>query len=78
MDYVLQNNNPEELQNYFYENFEDFKTYSDCIKILNYYTTNQYLIRDTYYTYFEQEVNHEDLSDEEIIINELEEGYSSD
>jgi hypothetical protein len=78
MDYVLLNNNPEELQNYFYENFQDFKTYTDCVKIFNYYTINQYLIREAYYTFFEQEESDEDLIDEEVIINELEEGYSSD
>lgn len=81
MDYVLQNNSPGELQYYNYDNFQDFKNDSDCVKIFNYYTINQYLIREAYYTYFEHEDNPEDLSDEEVInnvVNELEEGYSSD
>ncbi len=44
MDYVLENNNPEELQKYFYDNFDNFISYSDCVKIYNYYYENEGLI----------------------------------
>lgn len=64
MDYVLENtNNPDELQNYYYENYQDFKLYKDCVKIFDYYTNNQHLIREAYNTYFEQD--------------NIEEGYES-
>jgi hypothetical protein len=54
LDYVLENNNPEELQQYFYDNFENFISYSDCVKIYNYYYKNEGLIKEVYYTYFDK------------------------
>jgi hypothetical protein len=75
MDDVLANtNSPEELQNYYYEQFQDFKQYSDCVKIFNYYINNQHLINQAYYLYFEHEDSDEEV---DIITNNIEEGYSS-
>jgi hypothetical protein len=82
MDYVLANtNSPEELQNYYYENFQDFKKYSDCVKIFNYYINNQHLIDEAFYSYFDQNnVNDEEVDNQEELDDEIivEEGYSSD
>jgi hypothetical protein len=66
LDNVLENNNPEELQQYYYDNFENFISYSDCVKIFNYYYENEVLIKEAYYTYFDREENYEEESDEEI------------
>ena len=63
MKYVLENNNPEELQHYFYENFESFISYTDCVKIYNYYSDNEDLINEVYYTYFDKEDSETEDSD---------------
>jgi hypothetical protein len=65
LDYVLENNNPEELQQYYYDNFENFISYSDCVKIFNYYYENENLIKEAYYTYFDKEENDADENEEE-------------
>ncbi len=78
MDYVLQNESPEELQQYFYDNFENFINYSNCVKIYNYYYENEGLIKEVYYTYFDKEESNndmEDSTDEEIENKELIEKY---
>lgn len=66
LDYVLENNSPEELQQYFYDNFENFIPYSDCVKIFNYFYENKELIKEAYYTYFDKEEsdNDEDMEEE--------------
>ncbi len=79
MDYILANtNNPKELQNYFYDNFQDFKSYSDCIKIFNYYTNNQHLINQAFYSYFDQDNSYAEVEIIEHHEDIIEEGYSSD
>ncbi len=52
MDYVIKTENPDILQQYYYDNFSDFKSYKDCIKIWDYYHNNKKLIDEVYYTYF--------------------------
>ncbi len=64
MDYILENDSPEELQQYFYDNFENFISYSDCVKIFNYYNENEDLIKETYYTYFDKEDMEEEYIDD--------------
>lgn len=46
LDYVLENNSPSELQDYYYEYFQEFKSLDDCVKIWNYYNTYYNLIKE--------------------------------
>ncbi len=60
LDYIIDINSPEELQEYFYDNFDNFKNYKDCVKIWNYYHNNKYLIEEAYNSYFNEETEEED------------------
>lgn len=51
------NNNSDELQKYYYDNFNIFIPYSDCIKIYKYYNNNEKLIKEVFNTYFDKESN---------------------
>jgi hypothetical protein len=75
LDYVLDNDNPEELQKYYYKNLENFIPYSDCVKIFNYYFENEPLIKEAYYTYFDKEES--DDNDEDMEESESESEYES-
>ncbi len=46
LECVLNKNDINELQNYYYNTFENFIKYNDCCKIWNYYHNNQHLIRE--------------------------------
>ncbi len=72
LDYVLENDSPDALQKYFYENFENFISYSDCQKIFNYYTDNEELIKEAYYTYFDKEESSDDESENNFNENDKE------
>ena len=51
MDYIININSPDELQEYYYNEFESFYKYKDCVKIWNYYHSNKYLIREVVQSY---------------------------
>ena len=54
---VLDNDTPQELQNYYYNNFDDIIPYNDCIKIYNYYNENKKLIEEVYNSYFDNDMD---------------------
>jgi hypothetical protein len=56
LDYVLENNSPNELQDYYYEYFQEFKSLDDCVKIWNYYNTYYNLIKEVINFYKEKSV----------------------
>ncbi len=51
IDYIIDIDNPDELQEYYYNEFESFYKYKDCVKIWNYYHSNQNLIREVINSY---------------------------
>jgi hypothetical protein len=55
MDYIINTNSPDELQEYFYDNFNNFINYKNCVKIWNYYHNNKNLIEEVYGSYFNEE-----------------------
>ena len=61
MDYIINIDTPDELQEYYYNEFESFYKYKDCVKIWNYYHSNQNLIREV--------INSYNIEDEGIIDN---------
>ena len=61
MDYIINIDTPDELQEYYYNEFESFYKYKDCVKIWNYYHSNQNLIREV--------INSYNTEDEGIIDN---------
>ncbi len=61
MEYIINIGSPDELQEYYYDEFESFYKYKDCVKIWNYYHSNQNLIRDV--------INSYNTEDEGIIDN---------
>lgn len=69
LDYIIDIDRPDELQTYFFENFDNFIPYQDCVKIWNYYFENEVLIKEAYYSYFDKE----DTSDNDNMEEEEEE-----
>jgi len=51
IDHVIGSNSPDELQEYYYKEFESFYKYKDCVKIWNYYHSNHNLIREVIQSY---------------------------
>ncbi len=68
-----ENNNPDELQQYYKDNFDIFYYYRDCEKIWNYYKNNEHLIKQIIEFYKDT-----DNEDNNIETDTDEEGYSSD
>jgi hypothetical protein len=71
MQTVLENNSPDELQQYYKDNFNIFYYYKNCEKIWNYYKKNEQLIKQVIEYYNENN----DVVD--ILTDNIEEGYSS-
>ncbi len=72
-------NSPEELQEYYKDNYDIFYHYRDCVKIFKYYKNNELLIKQIIDYYKENDNINNSYQDEESE-NELdtdEEGYSS-
>ncbi len=69
MDYIINIESPDELQEYFYDIFDNFTSYKNCIKIWNYYHNNRNLIEEVYTSYFNEfilESNIEIISEQEL------------
>jgi hypothetical protein len=60
-EYIINIDSPDELQEYYQNEFESFYKYKDCVKIWNYYHSNQNLIREV--------INSYNYEDEGIIDN---------
>ncbi len=72
-------NSPEELQEYYKDNYDIFYHYRDCVKIFKYYKNNEQLIKQVIDYYKENDNINNSYQDEESE-NESdtdEEGYSS-
>ncbi len=76
MDYIINISSPDELQEYFYDNFDNFTNYKNCVKIWNYYHKNKYLIEEVYESFYNDlisEIDSDLISDSELS-SELDEG----
>jgi hypothetical protein len=63
LECVLNNETVGDLQDYYYNNFENFINYNDCYKIWNYYNNNKHLIM--------QVINAFNDSDDEGFVDDL-------
>lgn len=57
MEYIINIDTPDELQEYYKDEFDMFYKYKDCIKIWNYYHNNQHLINQVINSYNNIEVD---------------------
>jgi hypothetical protein len=67
LDYVLENNTPDELQDYYYEYFQEFKSLDDCVKIFNYYSCYYNLIKEVINFYKEKSEHNSECNSESDI-----------
>jgi hypothetical protein len=66
LDYIIDIDTPEELQEYYHDDFESFYKYKDCVKIWNYYHNNKDLIIEAYNSYFKEDSDNEESDEEEL------------
>ncbi len=78
MDYIINMNSPDELQEYFYDNFDNFTNYKNCVKIWNYYHNNKYLIKDVYDSFFNDLISEIDSEIDSEFDSESDEGIYCD
>ena len=54
-EYIIDIDSPDDLQEYYKDNFDSFYKYKDCVKIWNYYHSNQNLIREVINSYNDED-----------------------
>jgi hypothetical protein len=71
---IIKTANPEELQNYYYENNNKFYTYTECYKTWNYYMNNKELIIQI----IDEEYNNDESYESNNTFDSTDVSFSSD